>query len=497
MDKILVVVDYQNDFVDGALGTKEAVAIVPNVAKKIREFDGDEIFVTYDTHYDNYLSTLEGQKLPVPHCIDGSFGHELNAEVKAALAGKQYKDVIKAGFGSFSISRGLKDRYPGEEYKYISENIYMLCAILTRVTGMSVRDYLQPRLFEPLGIDYPFWETDANGIEAGGWGLYVKTEDVAKLMLCYQHDGKFRNKQVIPAEFAKAAHEAQTDNSANCYADSNNGYGYCLWICGLPNTYRCDGMFSQFGIVFEDYDALFVMTSAIPPEQEARDFLWRFIPAMFLDETKDNGDTSVPGLKERLKNAVLETPCEKSAKSPLQAKIDGKTIRFNKKIFLNLIGFPMSMLPLAVTYMTTDKAGNIDNVKFTFGDGTLDMYWTEGDESNTVTAGLDGRFVYGEMRLGGIDYKVCCTAKWKADDTLFVQVRPIETIGKRMLDFTFKNNGRVNMKPSSSPSILEIGRSLVLGLGDLTSSQLIIGAAGKAIKLLPPILEPSHRGKIK
>ena len=115
MKRILVVVDMQNDFVDGALGTKEAVAIVPNVAKKIREFDGDEIFVTYDTHYDNYLSTLEGQKLPIPHCIDGSYGHELNEEVKAALAGKQYKDVIKAGFGSFSITRGLKDRYPGEE----------------------------------------------------------------------------------------------------------------------------------------------------------------------------------------------------------------------------------------------------------------------------------------------------------------------------------------------------------------------------------------------
>ena len=115
MKKVLVVVDMQNDFVDGALGTKEAVAIVPNVVKKIREFDGDEIFVTYDTHYDNYMNTLEGQKLPVPHCIDGSYGHELNAEVKAALAGRQYKDVIKAGFGSFSISRGLKDRYPGEE----------------------------------------------------------------------------------------------------------------------------------------------------------------------------------------------------------------------------------------------------------------------------------------------------------------------------------------------------------------------------------------------
>ncbi len=115
MKKILVVVDMQNDFVDGALGTAEAQAIVPNVAKKIREFDGDEIFVTYDTHYDNYMETLEGKKLPIPHCIDGSYGHELNEEIKKALAGKEYKDVIKAGFGSFSISRGLKDRYPGEE----------------------------------------------------------------------------------------------------------------------------------------------------------------------------------------------------------------------------------------------------------------------------------------------------------------------------------------------------------------------------------------------
>lgn len=118
MKKILVVVDMQNDFVDGSLGTKEAVAIVPKVAKKIREFDGDEIFVTYDTHHENYLSTLEGEKLPLVHCIEGSHGHELNPEVKSALAGRHYNDILKAGFGSFSITRGLKDRYPGEEMEF-------------------------------------------------------------------------------------------------------------------------------------------------------------------------------------------------------------------------------------------------------------------------------------------------------------------------------------------------------------------------------------------
>jgi len=118
MKRILVVVDMQNDFVDGSLGTKEAAAIVPNVVKKIREFDGDEIFVTYDTHQENYLETLEGKKLPVVHCIEGSHGHELNAEVKDALTGKKYHEVQKAGFGSFSITRGLKDRFPGEEMDF-------------------------------------------------------------------------------------------------------------------------------------------------------------------------------------------------------------------------------------------------------------------------------------------------------------------------------------------------------------------------------------------
>lgn len=73
MKHLLIVVDIQKDFVDGALGTAEAVSIVENAAKKIEEFDG-EIFVTYDTHFENYMNTAEGAKLPVPHCIKGTAG---------------------------------------------------------------------------------------------------------------------------------------------------------------------------------------------------------------------------------------------------------------------------------------------------------------------------------------------------------------------------------------------------------------------------------------
>ncbi len=102
MKKFLVVVDMQKDFVDGSLGTKEAVAIVPNVVKKINEFDG-EIFVTYDTHFENYMDTSEGKRLPVPHCIKGTEGWKLDAKVAAALEGKKYTEVEKITFGSVDL----------------------------------------------------------------------------------------------------------------------------------------------------------------------------------------------------------------------------------------------------------------------------------------------------------------------------------------------------------------------------------------------------------
>ena len=102
MKKILIVVDMQKDFVDGALGSNEAVAIVDNVVNKIKEFEGT-IFVTYDTHLENYMDTREGKYLPVPHCIKDTDGWKLNDKVQKALEGKEYKSVYKPTFGSVDL----------------------------------------------------------------------------------------------------------------------------------------------------------------------------------------------------------------------------------------------------------------------------------------------------------------------------------------------------------------------------------------------------------
>lgn len=104
--EILVVVDMQNDFIDMALGTKEAVAIVPNVVKKITDNAWDKIYVTYDTHSENYMDTSEGRNLPVPHCIKGSKGWELNEEVEKALQAVSCPvvRVEKPTFGSVRLA---------------------------------------------------------------------------------------------------------------------------------------------------------------------------------------------------------------------------------------------------------------------------------------------------------------------------------------------------------------------------------------------------------
>lgn len=115
MKEYLVVVDMQKDFVDGALGTKEAVAIVPAVAEKIRSFQG-RIYVTYDTHFENYMETAEGKKLPVPHCIRLTEGWMLDKTVQEALDGKDYTPVEKITFGSVDLPGMIREDAAGEDF---------------------------------------------------------------------------------------------------------------------------------------------------------------------------------------------------------------------------------------------------------------------------------------------------------------------------------------------------------------------------------------------
>ena len=107
MKKILIVVDMQNDFIDAALGTKEAVAIVPAVIEKIRSYKGEMVIATRDTHQENYMETSEGKHLPVPHCIEGTYGWEIRSDIAKALAEVGAQVINKPTFGSVALAEQI------------------------------------------------------------------------------------------------------------------------------------------------------------------------------------------------------------------------------------------------------------------------------------------------------------------------------------------------------------------------------------------------------
>lgn len=114
--KYLIVVDMQNDFIDGALGTAEAVAIVPKVKEKIETFDGKVLF-TRDTHFENYMETQEGKNLPVPHCIKGTDGWQIRAELDAL---RTTEPIDKVVFGSSELAKLLVEEDKKESIESIT-----------------------------------------------------------------------------------------------------------------------------------------------------------------------------------------------------------------------------------------------------------------------------------------------------------------------------------------------------------------------------------------
>lgn len=147
MKNILVVVDMQNDFVDGALGTAEAVGILDSVTAGITAFDGD-IVVTYDTHGEDYMQTSEGKALPVPHCIKGTDGWQLNSAVEKALEGKKCTRIEKPTFGSVELPGVIADIADGEEF---AVEFIGLCTDICVVSNVLLLKAHYPEV--PISVD--------------------------------------------------------------------------------------------------------------------------------------------------------------------------------------------------------------------------------------------------------------------------------------------------------------------------------------------------------
>jgi hypothetical protein len=163
---------------------------------------------------------------------------------------------------------------------------FMLSAIIQKVTGQKVVDYLKPRLFTPLGIKDIDWEINKQGINTGGWGLRVKTEDLAKLGQLYLQKGLWNGKQILPKEWTEEATTFKIDQApgvAQSKRDSSDwmqGYCYQFWRC-RNNAFRADGAFGQYIIVMPDQDAVIAITAETSDMQGELNLVWKYLlPSM-------------------------------------------------------------------------------------------------------------------------------------------------------------------------------------------------------------------------
>ena len=149
---------------------------------------------------------------------------------------------------------------PGSAFFYNTMATYMCSAMITRLTGQKLVDYLMPRLFGPLGID-PVWEEDNLGINFGGFGLNIKTEDIAAFGQMLLQKGKFNGRQLVPEAWIEEATSKQINNGDEADNDWAQGYGYQFWRCVPKGVYRGDGMYGQYCIVMPEHNCVVAVTS--------------------------------------------------------------------------------------------------------------------------------------------------------------------------------------------------------------------------------------------
>ncbi len=334
---------------------------------------------------------------------------------------------------------------PGTHFKYNTAATFMQSAIVQKMTGDTVLDYLRPRLFVPLGIERPVWETNFQGISLGGYGLRVRTEDIAKFGQLYLQRGRWEGKQLLPAEWVAMATSKQTSNGSNPKSDWNQGYGFQFWRC-RHNAYRGDGAFGQYCLVMPDQDAVVAITSGVKDMQAVLNVVWdKLLPAMQSEALPVNA-AAAGQLKDRL--AHLEVPpAQGSATSSASAKMLNRSY-----------AFPTNDQKIERVTLASSDAGQTLRltVRVNGSESTIPCGYREWGKGHApLLGGPLARFA---------DEPTAGTFAWSGDDTCVVKLcafeTPFHTMLKLKMDgdqMTLDSETNVAFGPTKRPQL--VGRA--------------------------------------
>jgi len=378
------------------------------------------------------LAISEG-KMSLDDQVLKFFPEDAPAEPSANLKAMRVRDLLRMATGHQSEAAIRADGAPwtktflahpvpfkpGTHFLYNSPATYMLSAIVQKVTGMTVLDYLKPRLFEPLGIDTPTWVASPQGISAGAYGLSVRTEDIARFGQLYLQKGNWKGKQLIPSAWVEEATARQTSNGSSPNSDWDQGYGYQFWR-SRHNTYRGDGAFGQYCMVIPELDAVVAITSGVRDMQSVMNLVWtKLLPAMKSDHLPEDR-AARQKLEARLNGLVVKLPLGQPSSS-MGAKISGKWFEFPKnERGIQAISFDFSSsMPVLLARTTTGLS------KTPIGMGS----WRKNPDD--FTNGL------GDFLSVPAHPLVAASGAWTADDTFNVKLVLYQTPFYSSLVFKF------------------------------------------------------------
>ncbi|KAI7258497.1 hypothetical protein KC345_g10542 [Hortaea werneckii] len=331
--------------------------------------------------------------------------------MNAGHHGDIYPAVVKEQDWITAFLAQQVEHEPGSYYRYSTPSSYMLAAIIERVTGQNMSDYLMPRLFEPLGIPRPSWETCPLGITAGGMGLSLSTESIAKFGQMLLDKGIYNGRRIVSAQYIERAASEQSDNRAGVERiDSAQGYGYQFHLC-RRGCYRGDGSFGQLCLVAPEQNIVIAATASfggMSRLQVLLDLVFEYIfDALGTDLLPDSGHNA--SLQELLSDWST------SALPVLQPAFAGKW---------PVAGF-------SGTYLISDNPHGLKEISFTINNKLLKLQMVYGDERDNVLPFDFAKPVCAEdvfnKDLALHRQKVITYTNWLAEDSLKLTLYYIET----------------------------------------------------------------------
>jgi len=375
---------------------------------------------------------------------------------------------------------------PGEKFEYVTDNSFMLAAIVKRVTGQGLLKYLTPRLFEPLGIKTPVWETNQQGVETGGWGLFLKTEDQAKFVQCLLDDGKWGGRQVIPEFWAKTVGQRHVPGTPGVSADHASGYGYHFWLNQIPNSYRCDGVFSQLGLVMKDQDICIVTTGGEPLEDKVLETVWRHFTSGLSEHPLPENPETLARLRRKIASLHMPVLPKTGRRPALEQKISGKLIKFRLSGLSTVLGTVDNAI-------STKRSGGFNNVRLTFEKDRLMFFWTEKYDENTVAAGYNGKNIVSKGVIAGMKYDFASSCAWREDGSLEFRYLPLQHAQVTKLVFSFEGQN-VRMKMASEKGLFDLAQ-FGLDFKGIRTDDLLLRLAKGATELVEPLVDPDLNGR--